>query len=190
MSFFSTVGTYFVIFFREIWHLFLTWISMFIAPTKNFETLWILIPIYLNWIFTEIYQEKRITSFGNAISNGVVVLWVGIDWMRYLVRAYEQTNVNTGFVFYSKIIISTMVLIYGLIIIIYGIKMRKFIHFIGRIREISYVLIMFTPIIYGVIEFNWYNIFTILLFFPIFYLIIEYINYKSPDPKTYEVDEE
>ncbi len=168
-----------------LWSLFLIWISIFIAPFRNPEVLWILIPIYLFWIFTEIYQEKRKTSFGNAISNGAVVLWVGIDWTRYLIRQLG-TDMSLGFDFYSKIALSIFVFVYGVVIILYGIKVKRFIPRIGRIREITYVLIMFTPIIYGVVKLNFQTISAIVLFFLPFYFIIEFINRKVPDPSTYE----
>jgi len=189
-GFFITVWQYIALFFFQFWQLFLAWLSIFAAPSKDIEILWIIIPIYLNWIFTEIYQEKRITSFGNAISNGVVVLWVGIDWTRYLFRLIDNKRIFFGFDFYSKLALSILVFIYGITIIIYGMRGRRFVHFFGRIREISYILIMFSPIIYGIIKLTWYNLLAIVIFFPIFYLLIEYINYKVPDPKTYENDEE
>ena len=86
--------------------------------------------------------------------------------------------------------LSLFVFIYGVIIIVYGIRTKRFIHLIGRIREISYVLIMFTPIVYGVIELNLYVLSTILVFSLPFYSLIEFINYKVPDPGTYKEGKE
>ena len=56
--------------------------SLLIAPIIHKELLWIIVPVYLNWVLTEVYQEKKGTSYGNAIANGFVALWVGIDWAR------------------------------------------------------------------------------------------------------------
>ena len=41
---------------------------------------------HLNWISTEIFQEKIGTGLGNAISNATVIFWVSIDWTRLLVN--------------------------------------------------------------------------------------------------------
>ncbi len=103
-----------------IGHLFNVWMSIFAAPMKNFEMLWIIIPIYLNWIFTEIYQEKKYTSLGNAISNGTVVLWVGIDWLRRSINLLVAKELVFGFDFTIKILIAFIVLAYGISIILLG----------------------------------------------------------------------
>ncbi|MBW2963533.1 hypothetical protein KY306_02035, partial [Candidatus Woesearchaeota archaeon] len=47
-------------------NLFLGWLLVFISPFKNLNMLWIIVPIYVNWIFTDFFQERRRTSFGNA----------------------------------------------------------------------------------------------------------------------------
>ncbi len=169
--------------------LFLLWLSLFTDPFKNFEVLWLIIPIWLNWFFTEWFQEKDGTSFGNAISNGVIVLWVGIDWLRYLTK--PPTEIWGKIVHFDpKIWIASIVFIYGATVIIYGVKVQSWIHIVGRIREVTYVLLMFTPIIYGIIDISWEIILAIVLFFPLFYYIIEYIDRKLPDPESIQEDEE
>lgn len=170
-------------------HLLNIWSSVFVAPLKNTEMLWVIIPVYLNWIFTEIYQEKKVTSLGNAISNGTVVLWAGIDWVRYLIRGLSAGTIIFSADILIKFIIAFLVLSYGIFIITTGIRLKKITKYIGRIREVSYVLLMFTPILYNVINLTWENILTILLFFPIFYFVIEIIDRITPTPKTYEEEE-
>ncbi len=170
-----------------LWATFKEWLSIFIAPLQNFSMLWIIIPIYLNWIFTDIYQEKKGTSLGNAISNGVVVLWVGIDWARTLIN---QGILSAGWaMFLIKIAIALVAFAYGLIIIIEGIKAKKITHYIGRIREVTYFCLMFTPIFYGVIKPTFTVFAAIIIFFPLFYGIVELIARITPNPKTYEEDE-
>jgi len=151
------------------------------APIKNPDMLWILVPIYLNWIFTDYYQERKGTGFGNAITNGVVTLWVGVDWIR---QAIKDATVNITLI--SKIGISVFFIIYGLIIMIASAKAKKIAHYIGRIREVSFVAIVLTPIFYGIIPIDFTTLFAILIFFPIWYGIAEAVNRLLPAPKGEE----
>ncbi|MEM3127118.1 MAG: hypothetical protein QW331_03565 [Candidatus Woesearchaeota archaeon] len=167
------------------WTLFKSWIFLFFAPFYKAEMFWIIIPIYLNWVFTEFYQEKRETDFGNAIANGVVALWIGLDWTRLLIDYLEDGVIFLNITTIFKFVISFGITIYGLFIIIEGIKTRRFVMFAGRIREVTYLLLMFTPIIYGIVDLTWRFFFAIILFFPLFYWIIEWIDRIVPDPITY-----
>jgi hypothetical protein len=171
--------------FGFFWSLFVTWLSIFIAPIKNPEMLWIIIPIWISWFFSEFFQEKLGTDYGNAISNGAVVLWVGIDWARYMFRLLEEGKLFFGWEFGIKLGLALICFAYGLIIIIAGIRTRKVVAFIGRIRDVTYVLVMFSPIIYDVIPLEWKPILAMIIFFPVFYIIIEIIDQNTPDPQTY-----
>ncbi len=167
-----------------------TWGSLFIAPLKDLNMLWIIIPVYLAWIFTEFYQEKKGTSLGNAISNGVVVLWAGIDWARQIVSQLAQKTLLVSVDFFAKMFLAILVFIYGIMIIVEGTKGKKITMFIGRIREVTYVVLMLTPIFYGVVQFSFKVMFAIILFFPLFYGIVEIIDRVTPTPKTYEEEKE
>lgn len=167
-----------------------TWGSLFIAPLKNLNMLWIIIPIYLAWIFTEFYQEKKGTSLGNAISNGVVVLWAGVDWARQIVGQLVDKTLLIGLDFFAKMFLAILVFIYGILIIVEGAKGKRITRFIGRIREVTYVVLMLTPIFYGTVQFSFKVLFAIILFFPLFYGIVEVIDRITPTPKTYEEEKE
>ncbi len=143
-----------------------------------------MIPIYFTWVVTDIYQEKKGTSLGNAVTNGAIVLWVAIDWARYLIRTAQNPN----FYFWSGIALSMIMLMYGALIIYLGIKTHGLTKHIGRIREISYIMIMFSPIIYGAVILSWKVFLTILVGLPIFYFAFEYLFNLIPDPKTYHAD--
>jgi len=147
------------------------------APLKQPDMFWILIPIYLNWVFTDYFQERKGTDFGNAITNGVVALWVGIDWIRQLIKTK-----TLGLTSAAEIGVSVFFMIYGLIIMVESAKAKKIAHYIGRIREVTYVAIVFTPIFYGVIQFDLITLGAILLFFPIFYGIGEAFDRFLPAP--------
>ncbi len=169
--------------------LFLSWTGILVAPLRNFDLLWITIPVYVNWIFTEIYQEKKGTSFGNAISNGVVPLWVGVDWARVTLRMFSQHEIAGGGALAVRIGIIIFMLAYGMTIIILGIKVEKIIHYVGRIREVTYVSLMLTPVFYGVVALSASNLLAMLIFFPIFYAVIELICRITPNPSNYDEDE-
>jgi hypothetical protein len=173
-----------------IWSFISQWLALFWAPVMNPDMLWIIVPIYISWIITEIFQEKRDTSFGNAISNGVIVLWVGIDWVRTTVRLFDEGVIATNSAFYAKIALGSMVFMYGLLIMYLGIRANKTVKYIARIREVSYILIMFTPIFYEPELLSVSLVLSIIVFFPVFYLFIEFLDYITPDPKTYDMDSE
>jgi hypothetical protein len=170
------------------WQLIAEWLAIFAAPIFNTELLWISIPIWANWFFAEFYQEKKGTSYGNAISNGAIPLFVGIDWVRYLTYSLDTIDRPDMWMMGVKFAIAGTVGLYGLVIILFGIRGHEFVREAGRIREITYVLLMFTPIIYGVIRLNWSFVAEIIIFFPLWYLLIEYIDDKLPDPKVYKLD--
>lgn len=175
--------------FMYLWGLFVIWFSIFFAPLKNFDMLWIIIPIWINWFFAEWFQEKKSTSFGNAISNGAVVLWVGIDWIRRLVNLIAAGELVLSVTLFLKFFVAFLTLGYGLLIIIEGIKTRQFIHYVGRVRDTTYVLLMLSPFFYDVMDLTWKTVFVMVLFFPVWYFIIEAIARYAPNPKTYDDDE-
>lgn len=171
-----------------VWELLKSWLFLFYLPVKNFHTLWLIIPIWLVWFFAEFFQEKKGTSFGNAITNGAVSLWAGIDWVRYMTDLVVTNSLSFSFMVFVKYFICFIVLLYGASIIIYGIKAKKFIHKYGRIREVTYILLVFTPLMYGVVDLSWKYFVSIVIFFPIFYYIIEIIDKVTPDPKAIKED--
>ncbi len=169
-----------------VWGLVVTWLSIFISPLKNLDMLWIIVPIWLSWFFAEFFQEKKGTSLGNAISNGGIMIWVGIDWTRYLVRLLSDGTMKFSWLASAKFFFALAVTIIGLLIVIQGIKQKSFIHFAGRIRVVTYILLMFSPIVYGVLPLSWKVILAMVVFFPVFYYLIELIDYYTPTPKAYE----
>ncbi|MBS3177035.1 hypothetical protein J4457_07435 [Candidatus Woesearchaeota archaeon] len=178
MTFWSAIGNG----ISAFWGFFLYWLSiLFILPFGNLDVLWILIPIWLNLVFTDLFQEKRGTSLGNAITNGAVMLWVGIDWARFLIRNFSDFS---G-IFAFKVVICTILVIAGFMIIVEGIKGKKVIQRIARCRETSYVMIVLSPLIYNIIQPSWKYFFAIIVFLPVFYFIFEFFDRLVPDVDTY-----
>lgn len=172
-----------------VWELFKNWLFIFISPLHKLDLLWTIVPIWLSWFFAEFFQEKRSTSFGNAISNGVIPIFIGIDWIRYLTNLLTAHTIKFSYILVVKYALSGFIIAYGLSIILFGIKAKKFVRYYGRIREVTYVLVMFSPIIYNIIEFNWNFLLGVVVFFPLFYYLIELINRIVPSPKIYQYDE-
>ena len=88
-----TFGDIILIILVFLWELVVLWFGIFAAPLLYLDLLWIIIPIYLTWIFTDFFQERRGTSLGNAITNGAVVLWVCVDWLRQTVTLWGGFSV-------------------------------------------------------------------------------------------------
>ena len=86
---------------------------------------------------------------------------------------------------FLKIIVSLGVFVYGFYVIMLGIKTHKLVYFIGRIRWVTYLLVMFTPIVYNVIRMDFYTLLGIIVFFPLYYWLIEIFDRITPEPKTY-----
>jgi hypothetical protein len=172
-----------------VWDLLKEWLFLFISPIRKLEILWIIVPIWLSWFFSEFFQEKKGTSFGNAISNGVVPFFVGLDWARFITNSLKDGTSAFSYIIVIKYFFCLLVVLYGISIIILGIKATKFVQFYGRIRETTYILLVFSPIIYGIVDISWKFLFTTILFFPLFYYLVELIDRIVPDPKIYEYNE-
>lgn len=168
-----------VIFF---WTLFKEWVYIFFVPFTNLDILWIIIPVWIAWFFAEFFQEKKGTSFGNAISNGVIPFWVGIDWTRTLTNFLIDGKVKFGWLMFGKYFLSVLMILFGFMIIFYGIKGKSFIHFTGRIRVVTYFCLVFTPLIYGLVKPDLNYFLAIIIYAPLFYYIIEFIDRITPDP--------
>ncbi len=159
--------------------------QLLVAPIKNPEMLWILVPVYLNWILTDYYQERKGTSFGNAMSNGFVAIWVGLDWTRQLATNFPGLSAA----FAVKLAVGVFFVIFGLAIMLESAKAKPIAKYIGRIREVSYFIIVATPIYYNVIPINLTTILAILIFFPVWYGIGEALD-RAFGPSAGEQEEE
>jgi hypothetical protein len=171
-----------------VWSLLKDWLYIFISPIAKLEILWIIAPIWLSWFFAEFFQEKKGTSFGNAISNGIVPFFVGLDWARFITNEIIDGTAKFNSVVFIKYALCLAVVAYGVSIIILGIKAKKFVQVYGRVRETTYALLVLSPVVYGIIDISWKFLFIVILFFPVFYYLIELIDRILPDPRIYEFD--
>jgi hypothetical protein len=160
---------------------FLGWLSLFTIPFVNENLLWIVIPVYLNWILAEFYSEKLGgVSYAGAITKGIVLIWVGIDWAR---KTTGFLNTDVLGVTLFKYILCLVWVAFGIFLITQGVYKNKIVKFIGKSRNTTYLTLVFTPVLYNVIPVSLDVIFVIILFFPIYYLVIEIIDRIVPDPK-------
>ncbi|MBI2658313.1 hypothetical protein HYX08_06505 [Candidatus Woesearchaeota archaeon] len=169
----------------SFWGIFVHWLSIFAAPFHEPEMFWIIIPVWVNWFFTEFFMEKHGTSFGNAVGNGVIPILASLDWARYLYRLLNEGIIRFTFGVFLKFTLTSLVFGYGIFVIAAGIRIKRIVFYIGRIRWITYVLLMFTPIIYNVQKLNFYTLFAIVLFFPLYYWVIEIFDRITPEPRVY-----
>lgn len=167
--------------------LFWSWLSIFAAPIKNIQMLWILIPVYISWAFAEFYQEKRGTSLGNAVTNGAIPLLVGFDWSRQVVGQALASRLFDH-VFFTKLAIAVLAFGYGAFVIYHGIRLRSRVKVFGRIRIVTYVVVVLTPVYYGAVQPSLSLLLAVLLFFPIYYFLIEVLDFIIPDPKVMEAE--
>jgi hypothetical protein len=174
-----------------LWNLFTLWIStIFVAPFRHLDMLWLLVPIWLTWFFAEFFQEKLGTSMGNAITNAVVVVWGGIDCTRQTVRLISEGALAGFWNLFARFSLAVVLFIYGIMIIFFGLRGNKIIKYIGRVRGVTYVFAMFVPVFYNVMELTFDHILAAFLFFPVFYFAIEFIDKYAPNPKAVDQDVE
>lgn len=164
-----------------LWDSFRLWIhNLFLTPFQNLEVLWILVPVYLGLLVAELYQEKKGTSMGNAMSNSIIVLWGGVDFLRITINSLDKFDLH----FFSKLLISAIILVYGITILIIGFKAKEVIRYIGRIREVCYCIIIFAPLYYANVQLSWSYLFGAVFYFPLFYLAVHIIDKFVPDPQA------
>lgn len=162
--------------------------ELLLAFRADFNLAYSLIPIYLSWIVADYYQERRGTSFGNAISNGFMGLWVGMDWLRTAQQKFAESGAF-GFMI-GKSLFAVGILSYAAYIVWTGIQAKKIVHYVGRIREVSYFAIMIAPLVYEAVPVDTVSAVAIIAFFPIFYGIAEFIDYYILPPSKAELAEQ
>jgi hypothetical protein len=168
-----------------LWELFRLWLhTIFVVPFQTTDMLWLLVPVWASWFFAEFFQEKTGTSFGNAITNSVVVLWGSIDCTRQTLKLMADHTITNSLNIALRFALIGLIFIYGVIIILWGWKTKGIIKYLGRIREVTYVFVIFTPMFYDAIPLSLDLLIAAVLFFPLFYFGIELINRYTPNPKA------
>ncbi len=170
-----------------LWLLADRWLQFTFMPLKNPELLWLIIPVWLNWLLTEYFQERKGTSFGNAIANGFVMFWVGLDFSRTIVNNFVQKGFST--ISLTHVGMTAIILTYGSLIMYEAIKGRKIAHLIGRIREVTYFSTVAIGVIYNAVVLDLHTIIALAAFFPIFYIGAEIFLRLMPTPSEEMIEE-
>ena len=172
----------------DIVSLFQAFSTIFISTLTNIEIIWITYPIYITWFAMEFLVERKEIKYSHSLANSIIFSWVSIDWLRDL---YLNNELND----YNKLIITIFFLFLSLFILIASIKRKKIAKLLGKTGFFSYFQIMFTPFIYGIIEFNYINFLSVIIFFPLIYITVYVIDKLLPEfieeeDKKFEEDNE
>jgi len=158
----------------DIVSLFQAFSTIFISTLTNIEIIWITYPIYITWFAMEFLVERKEIKYSHSLANSIIFSWVSIDWLRDL---YLNNELND----YNKLIITLFFLFLSLFILIASIKRKKIAKLLGKTGFFSYFQIMFTPFIYGIIEFNYINFLSVIIFFPLIYITVYVIDKLLPE---------
>jgi large-conductance mechanosensitive channel len=172
----------------DIATLFQAFLTIFISTLTNVEIIWITYPVYITWFAMEFLVERKEIKYSNSLANSIIFSWVSIDWLRHL---YLNNELND----YNKLIITLLFLFLSLFILVSSIKRKKIAKILGKTGFFSYFQIMFTPFIYGIIEFNYINFLSVIIFFPLIYMAVYVIDKLLPEfveeeEKKFEEDNE
>ena len=158
----------------DIASLFQAFLTIFLSTLTNIEIIWITYPVYITWFAMEFLVERKEFGYSNSLANSIIFSWVSIDWLRHL---YLDNELND----YNKLIITLFFLFLSLFILIASIKRKKIAKILGKTGFFSYFQIMFTPLIYGIIEFNYIDFLSIIIFFPLIYITVYVIDKLLPE---------
>jgi len=162
-----------IVFFRGLF--------LLVSFIKDWTMIFVLIPVYLNWFASDYFQERERTEFRNAITNGIMGCWVGVEWIRTSISVYNAEPNAT--LLAGKILISLVMFAYAILVIKKSAGGKSIAHIIGRAREISFLAIGITPIIYNVVPLEWITIFALILFLPMVYGVVEFVEFTIlPEP--------
>ncbi len=126
--------------YLTFFHIFVSLIS---SPLKHPDLLWTLAPVYVSWLLTETFHQFE---EDDIIMNANTCFWIAMDWGRqsYYYYLHDYPYATLGFT------ATAIMLLYG------GILVYLFLHdkrdwltkFLARSREISFLQIVLTPVVY------------------------------------------
>ncbi|MFP3289931.1 MAG: hypothetical protein RXN31_01820 [Candidatus Nanopusillus acidilobi] len=158
----------------DIASIFQAFSTIFISTLTNVEIIWVTYPVYITWFAMEFLIERKEITYSHSLANSIIFSWVSIDWLRHL---YLDNELND----YNKLIITLFFLFLSLFILIASIKRKKIAKILGKTGFFSYFQIMFTPLIYGIIEFNYIDFLSVIIFFPLIYITVYVIDKLLPE---------
>ncbi|MFZ8800825.1 MAG: hypothetical protein ACO2ON_01435 [Candidatus Nanopusillus sp.] len=157
----------------DIISLFQAFSTIFLSTLTNEKIVWITYPVYIVWFSLELLEERIKFTYGNSLANSIIFSWVSIDWLRYIYLHNEFDN-------YNKLILTIFFLSLSIFILIASLKRKKIAKILGKTGFFAYFQIMFTPFIYGIIEFTYINFLAVIIFYPLIYFTIYVIDKLVP----------
>jgi len=167
----------------DIISLFQAFSTIFVSTLTNEKIIWITYPVYIVWFSLELLEERIKFTYGNSLANSIIFSWVSVDWLRYI-------YLNNEFDDYNKLILTILFLSLSVLTLIASIKRKKIAKILGRTGFFAYFQIMFTPFIYGIVEFTYINFLSIIIFYPLIYFAIYVIDKLVPKFADEEEKEE
>jgi len=158
----------------DIASIFQAFSTIFISTLTNVKIIWVTYPVYITWFAMEFLVERKELRYSHSLANSIIFSWVSVDWLRHL---YLDNELND----YNKLIITLFFLFLSLFILIASIKRKRIAKILGKTGFFSYFQIMFTPLIYGIIEFNYIDFLSVIIFFPLIYITVYVIDKLLPE---------
>jgi hypothetical protein len=151
--------------------------EIILSPMTNILVMWSLIPVYINWFLNEVFFESDRHNFQSAFTNGFAALWIGMDWLRVITVDFTEITLLFDF----KVIMSIIMVTYGLLIMVEAARGRSIAKYIGRVREISLLIIFLTPVIYSLMDLTVDMVFGGLIIY-ILFSVVAFIASKLIPP--------
>lgn len=143
------------------------WLSLIIAPIKDFNALWGVIPLYVDG-FLMLYYEQDTRS--KLLTGGFILSFVGLDWARRLL----QIGIPIQFGF--QWILVLIFLGYGVLaLIVVLMKKLTLVRLLGKRKFVSYFGISFYPLQTGIISHSSDTLISILVMVIPVWIILELI---------------
>ncbi|AAR39183.1 NEQ335 [Nanoarchaeum equitans Kin4-M] len=122
-------------------HFIKVFLDLLLAPLKHLELLWVVIPIYVSWLLVETLHhfEKE-----DIIFNANSCFWMGMEWGR---QSFSNLSKDPFYLLGLEAAIT--IIIYGFLILwLYFKRVEWLVYLLARSREIFFLQILVTPIIY------------------------------------------
>jgi hypothetical protein len=140
-------------------------VQLVVAPFTSLDRIWLgIIPLYVSMILGEVYIQK--VSYANAVRNGFLMLWAGLNWAANLANSSAFAYVFSPSTKIIAWIVTGTCLSIAIFTIVLGLrkKDKELAGILGHTRFSGYFLIMLYPMQAGLVRWTWPHLATILVF--------------------------
>jgi hypothetical protein len=157
---------------HDYWSIFC---ELIVAPFRNIELVWGIVPLYFGWLLNEITSKKA--SFHTAVQTGFGLLWAGLHWAyHWKHQSFGNPKLTLTALLAVNIAVTIMVILIGAVALISGI-MRKFppgLSFLGHSRFSNYFMITIFPIQTNDLSWSWDRLAAIGIFAVPIWLVLHF----------------